>query len=324
MLTLYLKDKEYNFPNEWGELTPEQFVYLTSLLQLLQTGRLKLDEVKVMYFLKVADLMPRRFRKMEKEELFAENVYRATEKINFFIKYVYSNKMAFDKLDLELKELVSKTDPELLEDTAEIRAIRKLKRSIEIDMVFPYNLIPKLPGTKFKGYQFELKEDFLHTSFTAAQYVDAYSVFEQWSKTNSNETLNLMFGILFQDKSYSEEVAHKNQEKIRKIPYDVKYAVMINFMAIHLFLAHRTKYAILFSGSGSDKAGKISLGFHDSIYSLAKTGYGEVEKMNLVKFLDLMLKELKDSVKTMHDSEMKLEDIASKAKLTVNQVNTLL
>ena len=105
---------------------------------------------------------------------------------------------------------------------------------------------------------------------------------------------------------------------------EIKQAILMNYMAIHIFLSQKTKYAILFSGTGTDKKGKITLGFHDSIYSLIKAGYGDVEKMNLVKFLDLMLKELKDSVKVLHDNEMSLQDIAAKSKLTVQQVKSLI
>lgn len=324
MLTLHLNKKKYQFNNEWEELSPEQFIYLTSLLRLYQSGILSSDEVRVMYFLKIAGLMPRRFRKKEKEELFSENVFRAASMINFFFKYVYENQKAFDKLDPELQEMITRNDPDLLKDTAEIRAVRKLKRYLDVDMIFPYNLIPVIPGTKLEGYIFKLENEFVNTSMTAAQYVDAYSVFERWSKENNPESLDLMVSVLYQGENYSAKKAHEILPEVKKLPGDVKFAVMINYMAIHLFMAQRTKYAILFSGSGTDKTGKISLGFHDSIYSLIKAGYGDVENTNLIKFLDLMLKELKDGVKALHDAEMKLEDIASKSKLTITQVNSLL
>ncbi|MDA3824132.1 MAG: hypothetical protein PF450_16180 [Bacteroidales bacterium] len=324
MLDLYLKKKKYSFPNKWEELSPEQYIYLTGLLRSYQLGLLTAEDVRIMYFLKVAGLMPRRFRKAEKEALFSENVYRAAVQLNFFFKYVYTDQKAFGKLDSDLRQRLTKNDPNDLPDEPSIRAARKMKRYIEVNAVFAHNLIPSLPKTNLKGYRFEVKKEFLDTSFTAAQYVDAYSVFEVWSKKNDEESLNLMCAILYQDENYSSERAHKLVPNVCHVSYQVKFAVMLNFMAIHLFLAHNTKYNILFGGSGSDKTGKISLGFHDSIYSLIKAGYGKVEDMNLNKFLDLMLKELIDGVKALHGMDTSLPDIASKTKLTVNQVKSLI
>jgi len=324
MLDLYLKKKKYSFPNEWKELTPEQFIYLTGLLRTFEQKLLTEEEVRIMYFLKVAGLLPRRFRKTEKRELYSENVYRAAVQLNFFFKYVYEDKKAFEKLSPDLQELLTRNDPDNLPNEPDIRAARKLKRAMHVNSIFAHNLIPDLPGTKLKGYRFNLKKNFLDTTLTAAQYVDAYAVFEQWAKSNDEDSLNLMCAILYQKEDYSTEMSHKLVDQLSRVDYNTKFAVMINYIAIHLFMAQKTKYTILFGGSGSDKAGKISLGFHDSIYSLIKAGYGKVESMNLVKFLDLMLKELKDAVKSLHDAEISLPDIASKTKLSIEQVKSLL
>lgn len=324
MLDLYLKKKKYSFPNEWTELSPEQFAYLTSLLRTYQMGLLSAEDVRIMYFLNIAGLMPRRFRKTEKEEMFSTNVYKAAVQLNFFFKYVYEDQKAFGKLSPELRARLTKNDPNDLPNEPDIRAARKMKRHIEVNAIFAKNLIPKLPKTKLNGYTFDLEKEFLNTSFTAAQYVDAYAVFEVWSKKNNESSLDLMCAILYQDQNYSSEKAHKLVPHVQHLSLQVKWAVMLNYMAIHLYLAQRTKYSILFGGSGSSQKGKISLGFHDSIYSLIKSGYGKVEEMNLVKFLDLMLKELKDGVKALHGMELSLPDIASKTKLSVDQVKSLI
>jgi len=325
MLTLCLNDKEYEFTNSWEELTQDQFIYLVDLLSKYHQGILDAGEVRIHYFLKVAGLKPRRIRKAEREQLFSENVYRAASMINFFFKWVYTNKKSFANFPTELQEQLTHADPEDLPDSVDVRAARKMKRYLEVDAVFARNLVTKIPGIhSMKAYRFTLEDDFLDTSLTAAQYVDAYSVWESWSERNDSKTLDLLCAILYQEKNYSSERAHNRLELAGTISMKIKQAIVLNFMAIHVFFSQRTKYAILFSGTESDKKGKISLGFHDSIYSLIKAGYGDVEKMDLVKFLDLMLKELKDSVKTLHDNEMKIEDIAAHAKLTVPQVNSLI
>jgi len=325
MLELWLNDKQYGFPNQWEELSQEQYIYLAGLLRKYHLGILSAGEVRVHYFLKVAGLMPRRIRKAEKERLFSENVYRAASMINFFFKYVYQNKKSFAQFDPELQQQLAHMDPDDMPDSPDVRAARKMKRQLEVNAVFACNLVTSLPGAySMKPYRFNLEDDFLDTSLTASQYVDAYSVFEMWAEHNKAKSLDLLVAILYQDKDYSSEKAYKRIDLAARIPSEIKHAILLNYMAIHLFLSQKTKYAILFTGTGTDKKGNITLGFHDSIYSLIKSGYGEVEKMNLVKFLDLMLKELKDSVKMLHENEMKLEDIAAKAKLTVSQVKSLL
>jgi len=325
MLDLWLNDNKYSFPDKWEELSQEQYIYLAGLLRKYHLGILTAGEVRIHFFLKVAGLMPRRIRKAEKEQIYSENVWRAASMINFFFKYVYQNKKSFSQFDPELKQQLAHTDPEDLPDSPDVRVARKMKRQLEVNAVFARNLVTSLPGIhSMKPYRFNLEDDFLDTSLTAAQYVDAYSVFETWAESNKAKSLDLLVAILYQDKDYSSEKAYNRIELAGRISPEIKHAIMLNYMAIHLFLSQRTKYSILFTGTGTDKKGNITLGFHDSIYSLIKSGYGEVEKMNLVKFLDLMLKELKDSVKMMQENDMKLEDIASKAKLTVSQVKSLL
>lgn len=325
MLELYLKDKKHKFVNCWDELSQDQFVYLADLLRKYHSGILDAGEVRVLFFLKVAGLKPRRIRKAEREQLFTENVYRAASMINFFFKYEYKNTKSFRSFPKELQEQLLHTDPENLPDDVNVRAARKMKRFLEVEAVFGRNLVTELPGIhSMKAYRFKIENEFVDTSLTAAQYVDAYAVFESWSRENEVKKLDLLCAILYQEKNYSGEVAHQRVELARTIPPEIKTAIVLNYMAIHLFFAQRTKYAILFTGTETDKTGKISLGFHNSIYSLIKAGYGEVEKVGLIKFLDLMLKELQDGVQALHDSEMKIEDIASKTKLTISQIKSLL
>lgn len=324
MLELYLNDNKYEYPNQWDELTQDQFIYLSNLLHQYQQGLIDAGEVKVHYFLHVSGLKPRRIRKAEREQLFSENVFMACSFINFFFKWKYQNEKSFATFPPELQDDLLHTDPDDMEETQDVKAARRMKRHLELDACFAKNLIPDLRGNRrVNAYRFNLDQDFLDTSLTAAQYVDAYSVFESWTKDGSPSSLDLLVAILYQDKDYSSEMAYKNRDVVKGHPEEIKRAILLNFMAIHVFMSQRTKYAILFTGTGSDKKGKITLGFHDSIYGLIKAGYGDVEKMNLVKFLDLMLKELRDGVVMLKENDMKLEEIAKKMNLSVSQVNQL-
>jgi len=326
MLELYLNDNKYEFPNSWEELSQEQFICLSDLLHKYQKGEITAGDVRVKYFLQVAGLRPRRIRRAEQEHLFSENVYRACRMISFFFKWRYQNEKSFAGFAPELQQELLHTDPEDMEPTPEVRVARKMKRYMEVDACFARNLVPDIRvNRKISAYRLILEKNILNTSFTAAQYVDAYSVFENWSKDGSMDSLDLLVAILYQEKDYSADRAHENSKIIRwRFPENLKRAILLNYMAIHVFMSSRTKYAILFSGTETDRKGKITLGFHDSIYSLIKAGYGDVEEMNLVKFLDLMLKELRDGVVLLHENDMKIEDIAQKMKLTVHQVKSLI
>lgn len=324
MYEFYLNDNKYAVVNAWEELSQDQFIYLADLLWRYQQGEIDAGEVRIQFFLYVSGLKPRRIRRAEREQLYCENVFRICQHMDFFFKWKYKNQKAFEAFPPELQERLLHTDPEDMEESANIRAARKLKRHLEIDACFAKNLIPDLKGNvRVQAYRFILTDQFLDTSLTAAQYVDAVTVFDNWSKKPTAESLNLLVAILYLAGKYTSEQAYKNVEIIARYPEKVKRAILLNFMALHLFLSQQTQYAILFTGTGTDSKGKINLGFHESLYSLEKVGYSNVEDMDLVKFLQVMVKELKDAVQTMHANEMKIEEIAKKVKLPIRDVRKL-
>lgn len=331
MTDLYLKRKKYSFPDAWDELKPDQFIGLVTLLHQYEIGEISADQVRQLYFLMVAGLKPRRIRKTEKAELFAENIVRAARHFRFFFCYEYAKQKSFSKMDPDIREKLRRFDPDELEQVPEVRAAAKMEREIRIDAVFGANLIPVLhhAGSIFPGYVFKLKEDILETTFTAGQYVDAVSVFQDYSKKPSETYLDLLIGILYQRK-YSSSRAHQLGPVFRNLPAVTRQAILFNFAAVHTFMASRSKYHILFAGSCAKETdvSKASLiGFHDSIYSLSKAGYGstsDLEKEHLVTFLDLMLKELRDAAAALKESGAKLPEISRKMKLTVAQIKQLI
>jgi hypothetical protein len=316
--------KKYNYPNEWEELNPEQYLMLVRLLLEFMNGKLSPQEVRIAYFLNIAKINPRMILKRNRER-FHENIYRITRTLNFMFKYQYPEG-SLSEVSPELQAQLEKILPSDLPETPEIRYVKKLKRITHPDFVFSKNLVPeiKVNGKKYKGYIFELKGEIFHTTLTAEQYVNANLLYGKYIELRDIVYLDMMAATLYcPDRNDCIEFA----KTLEKTDIATKQAVFICFQAIQTFLATRTKYAILWNRKPTKENNKFSLGLSDSIYSLSSAGYGslnEVEKMDIISFFDLMLKNIIDSVKTLKDMGLKKSEIVEKTGLSFSQLNKII
>ncbi len=65
----------------------------------------------------------------------------------------------------------------------------------------------------------------------------------------------------------------------------------------------------------------------DSLYSLSKAGYGDIEnlkKMSLIEMLNLLVKELRDAVHSLQGMEKSPTEIVEATKLSLDQVTFLM
>ncbi len=200
MLEVKFKNKTYSFPNGWGELNSKQFIYLVSLLMAFSKDQMSPDQVRTLFFLEVAGLKPRRFRKKEQESLFSENVYSISRQINFMFRIQYQNEKSFAALPSETRELLIHNLPEELDDnSAEMRAARKLKKKVVIDGVFASNLVPEIQTrrARLSGYYFDLTGNLLNSDLQADQFIDATIAFDQFLSTGEEIYLDLLVATLY-------------------------------------------------------------------------------------------------------------------------------
>jgi hypothetical protein len=317
-------NKKYHYPNQWEELSPEQYLMLIILLLEFMQGNIGAQEVRLAYFLNVSNINPKAIIKRNRNR-FHENMFRISRTLNFMFRYEYPAG-ALDEIEPELRKALGKTLPNDLPDHVELQYVKKLKRQTLPDFVFAKNLLPEIEinGKKYSGYIFELHDEIIHATLTAEQYVNANLLYGKYIDARNPSYLDMLVATLYCPKGAD---AISFAETASKLDHIAKQAVFICFQAIQTFLATRTKYAILWNRKPADKKDKFSLGLSDSIYSLSSAGYGsltEVAQMPLTAFFDLLLKNIIDAVKTLHDMKIKKDEIAEKTGLSLTQINKII
>lgn len=331
MRELFFGNKAYEFPTRWEELSREQFLALMESLIEFIDGKTNAAGCRAMWFCRIAGID---IRKRDNDNaLFWENIYRASDIFRFFFEIQYIDPETRKPKDLhhlpkEIRDKLRRFTPDELPDYPEFRWAAKLKHRHVIDAVFSKNLLSELNinGKFYPGYRFGMDGNILTTSLTAGQFIDALTVYNEYVTHQGTEHLNLLIAVLY----------FRNQPEVVKkvvntMPERVKMGILLNFQAIMAFLMNKTRYAIIWNRDGKDAthgvSAKIDVGFADSIYSLAKNGFGTVaaiEKMNLVTYLDLLLKNIVDSVKILHENEINVAEIAERTNLSIAQVQRII
>jgi hypothetical protein len=317
-------NKKYHYPNQWEELSPEQYLMLVMLLLEFMQGNISAQEVRLAYFLDVSNINPKAIIKRNRER-FNENLFRITRTLNFMFRYEYPEG-SLDEVMPELREFLAKTLPGDLPDHIELQYVKKLKRQTLPDFVFAKNLLPKIKiaGKTYPGYCFELHDEIIHTTLTAEQYVNANLLYGKYIDVRNPSYLDMLVATFYCPEGTDAIAFAATAAKLDSV---AKQAVFICFQAIQTFLATRTKYAMLWNRKPADKNDKFSLGLSDSIYSLSSAGYGslsEVSQMPLTAFFDLLLKNIIDAVKALRDMDVKKDEIAEKTGLSLSQINKII
>ncbi len=307
MLEFRLNNNTYYIPDKWEELSEGQFLYLSELLLQYSLGNLSVTEVRAKFFLHLVNL---NIEKLPKNDLLFENIYLISRQLTFFLKIEYRDKKQFSFFSLETQKFLKRCVPEDLFPSPEIEMASNMEYNFVIDAVFSKNLLTHAGGAV--GYSFNVEGGFISTSLTAEDYVQAVALYGAYIESGNPIHLKMMAVVLYPGGSSFTD-AEQN-------------AVFLNFGAIQSFL-YNTKYGILWKRKSSNRNNKLTVGFMDSIYTLSSEGYGshiEVKNYNLVTYLDLLLKLLINSVKTLHSYELPLPEIAEKTGLTVEQLNTII
>lgn len=306
MLDFELNDNTYSCPDSWEELSPEQYLFLSDLLLQYSIGKLSVSELRIQFFCYLMDI---KFKRLPKTELAYENIYLLSRQLTFMFKIEYENKDQFVFFDAETQEMFTRFLPEDLYPSPETEMAQRMKCHFVIDATFSKNLLPEAGGVK--GYAFAATNGFVATTLTAAQYVQATTLYGAYVESGSAEQLIMLAESLYpKGKNFTDAELH---------------GILLNFQAIQSFL-YQTKYGILWKRKGTSTKNKLSVGLADSIYTLSTEGYGshnEVKNYNLITYLDLLLKQLIDSVKLLNSYELKLPEIAEKTGLSIEQINAI-
>jgi len=329
MISFYFEDNEYKFPNQWEELTQDQYLALLPLLQQYSSGILSVSDVKALWLVDIGGLTGMKIDRKRKD-LFSENIYRMSREFNFVFEIEYP-KGSLDNISTELRRKLKNTQPEELEQTPEVRYLSRLDYDYKIAACWCKNLVPEIEvkGQKLKGYSIKLNGKMFNTSLRSSQFNLATELLQQFEESKDVQYLKILTACLYlpADETFSGEKINERAESLLKdIDENILFAVLLNFQAFLAFIKTKTKWGLLWKRSPG-KGGGLNVGADESLYNLSQKGYGDFEKvdrMPLTKFLDLMLKDLYDAVKEMHRYEMDITEIADKAGLSINQVKQII
>lgn len=335
MHELTLNENTYYLPESWEELTPDQFLSLVDFLNKYKRGEIDYFELRVVFVMKILGIKPRRIRSAEKERLRDENLFRMSEKMDFFLQVVYENQGKFKHFSKKNQELLKKNLPEDIDsESGEIRLAKKMNKYYDVDAVFLKNLLPeiKMGRQVYEGYHIDITENVATTTLSAMQFADALTVCDKIIE-GKQELIPLLIGILYQRDKYSDVLARERSEKFKSLPHTTRQAVFLNFVAVREYIIRHTKYWILFTTEESSnikkkkKKNKYNNGLVDSIDTLVKMGYGtstEMENKNLFRFLDTIIKSMRDTIsEALKEKDATKSKVAKKMGISVEIINEL-
>ena len=180
----------------------------------------------------------------------------------------------------------------------------------EITVVLAENLLPVLHGRK--GYRFHRDPSGkMDCSLTAEQYIDALSLLQAYQATRQRSALLELARVLYPG--------------LKETDPDELQAVAYNFRGILAWIRAIPNYALIFSSAPAPGTAPVRnpVGLASSIYTLAKEGYGsidEVKALPLFGYLDLLLQQSIETIRTLAASRMKPTQIAERLNLPTELV----
>ena len=179
----------------------------------------------------------------------------------------------------------------------------------EINVILSDNLIPKLHGTK--GYIFHYDPSGkMDCDLTAERYIDSLSLMQAWQKSSQPSALESMAKTLYPG--------------LKKVSSEEALAVYYNFRGILSWIRAIPAYKLIFTAAEEGTQPKKNpVGLASSIYSLSKAGYGPIDSVKdlpLFDYLDLLLQQSIESIRTLAASQMKPVQIAERLGLPTDLV----
>ena len=182
-------------------------------------------------------------------------------------------------------------------------------RVAEIDVVLSENLLPELH--RVAGYRFHRDPSGkMDCSLTAEQYIDALSLLQAHRATRQPSALQDIVRVLYPG--------------VKGVTPDEARAVAYNFRGILAWIRSIPSYALIFATEETASApAKNPVGLAASVYTLAKAGYGsiaEVKGLPLFGYLDLLLQQTVESIRTLAASKLTPTKIAERLALPTDLI----
>lgn len=279
-------NKTYEVATQWSELDTDQFVSLAEAIERFELGACSFDEFRIA---SVAAILRIDLRKTKLTDTMAENFFRISEQLTFFYTV---------------------TD-------------REDRKEISFRIILNRQILPEI-GRNY-GYRFSCQYGIADTDMVAEQYVDAIALMQLYGKNHDEPVLDRLVSVLYAPAPYGIETVAK--VRAADMQHRFKIAAYYNFRGILEWIRRLPKYDIIFNRNGSHGSGVSPMGLEGSIYTLAKAGYGDYRqicRLNLFTYLDMLLDQSIESVRTLKGCGLKPIEIADKLHLDIDQIADLL
>lgn len=341
MLEIKSTKGKVSIPNQWEDLTPAQYLQVINLIYsypLTDTGALSMGEFRLLLLELLSGYKRSRKKYSPEDQEDINNMLSIlSEKLTFVYKPWYKDQEIFNVMSEETAEALQNQFPYDLMGTDHEEEILRLIDMIKFIPVLNYNMksnpLPELKikrrflaPKKLKGPVFNIdKYGSGVTNITAGEYVDAQDYYNMFNQTNDVKYLLNLLQVFYRD--YSG-------------PYDATKSALMDlsqyegfalgffhfFQNIQEYFHTHPVYELLYLKSSSNSNPKISLGQSESLYNASAKGYGDIEKvkqMNLVDYMNTLIKDIKDGVSKMRAYKIKDFQIAKDLELPLSVIKKL-
>lgn len=204
-------------------------------------------------------------------------------------------------------------------------------RKIQFNRDFDKNPIPviKIKDKQYPGCKFN-RDIAPFTDISARQFSDCFDLYTGYLQSDTKEVkdkcLNRIISILYPAYSdYNSNMVSNHADQVGKLSEGIKFGIIYWLSGIIDYYVTHPIYSLLFRSNQTDlEETPISLGMGEAILMLEKKGYENEESMNLNKFFDAQIAELKNNLATAVSKGVKLEDLANSTGLSINDINRLI
>ena len=256
-------------PDDLSECDPTQYIEISALIFLLQTGQINYNEFLVKGFYRLMDMkaVNTHLDDIEKKS----NIYQFSQLLNTFF-------------EAQSFEEIQNYEPKSLK------------------LYYTKNPIPSFIGY-FRKY-YGPADDFENVTF--GEYLDMLEEFVNFNQTNEMIYLHRLLAIAYRPKLpfYANKVAY-NANKITSRAKQFQGQHIGVVWGFYLFFASFNKYlsscqifvqgneidlSILFSSTGEDKSDLPGLGMKTVLISIAESGtYGAMEKVRSTSMWEVLI-----------------------------------
>lgn len=159
------------------------------------------------------------------------------------------------------------------------------------------------------------------TNFTARQYVDCYDIETALQSEQCKSDIDLSMKLM---RKMSQVIYGISESKAESLEIWKLILIRYWFQSITAFFVYHPVYSILYKTHPvASDVDRISMGLDETIMQLSKSGYQDVENMDVIKFFGLQLKELKDQISKAVASGVKESTIVEDTGLDLITIQRL-